>query len=90
MTVYLDASVLVGLFTVDTFSLRATAFLKTQKPILIVSDFAAAEFASEVARLVRTREVTSSGRTVCSPKWTGGSRNRQNVSPQRYLVVEGR
>ena len=31
MTVYLDASVLVGLFTVDTFSLRATAFLKTQK-----------------------------------------------------------
>ena len=58
MSVYLDASVLVGLFTVDHFSPRARAFLSAQKPVVIVSDFASAEFASAVGRLVRTREVT--------------------------------
>jgi uncharacterized protein len=55
---YLDASVLVALFTIDSFSPRARAFLDAQRPIVIVSDFAAAEFASAVGRLVRTREVT--------------------------------
>jgi uncharacterized protein len=59
MSVYLDASVLVALFTNDRHSNRAGAFLKTQKPVLVVSDFAAAEVASVVARRVRTTDLTA-------------------------------
>jgi predicted nucleic acid-binding protein len=58
VSVYLDASVLVGLFTADSFSPRARVFLADEKPVVIVSDFASAEFASAVGRLVRTREIT--------------------------------
>jgi predicted nucleic acid-binding protein len=58
VSVYLDASVLVALFTQDAFTVRARTFLAAQLPALIVSDFAAAEFASAVARLVRTQEIT--------------------------------
>lgn len=53
MSVYLDASVLVALFTNDPLSARADGFLRANTPVLIVSDFAAAEFASAVARRVR-------------------------------------
>jgi uncharacterized protein len=60
VNVYLDASVLVALFTIDSFSPRAKTFLVGQEPIVIVSDFASAEFASAIGRLVRTREITLS------------------------------
>lgn len=58
MTVYLDASLLVALFTHDPLSLRADSYLRANAPLLIVSNFAAAEFSSALARRVRTREVT--------------------------------
>ena len=58
MNVYLDASVLVALLTADGLTARADAFLRANTPMLIVSDFAAAEFASAVARWVRTRDIT--------------------------------
>ena len=58
MSVYLDASILVALFTRDASTERATAFLRTELPVLVVSDFAAAEFASAVARLMRIRQLT--------------------------------
>lgn len=58
MIAYLDASVLVALFTRDAFTDRATRFLRTQQPVVLVSDFAAAEFASAVARLSRMREIS--------------------------------
>ncbi|HKN09379.1 MAG TPA: type II toxin-antitoxin system VapC family toxin [Pseudomonadota bacterium] len=57
MSVYLDASVLVALFTDDVLAGRADAFLRTRSPVLIVSDFAAAEFASAIARHVRMRGI---------------------------------
>jgi predicted nucleic acid-binding protein len=50
VSVYLDASVLVALFTHDLLGARADAFLRTHSPVLVVSDFAAAEFASAIAR----------------------------------------
>jgi uncharacterized protein len=56
--VYLDASVLVALLTDDPLTGRADAFMRTEKPVLVVSDFAAAEFASAIARRVRTGEIT--------------------------------
>jgi uncharacterized protein len=55
---YLDASVLVALFSQDPFTARAEAFMRLHAPVLIVSDFAAAEFASAIARRVRTRDLT--------------------------------
>ncbi len=57
MNVYLDASVLVALFTRDRLSARADAFLRANMPVLIVSNFAAAEFSSALARRVRTGEM---------------------------------
>jgi predicted nucleic acid-binding protein len=55
---YLDASLVVALLTNDIFTDRAEAFLSDQAPILVLSDYAAAEFASVVARRVRTQELT--------------------------------
>lgn len=50
---YLDASFLVALFANDVFSAHAEQFLETEEPLLLVSDFACAEFASAVAKRVR-------------------------------------
>ncbi len=58
MGVYLDASVLVALFARDAFTERANAYLDTELPAIVVSGFAAAEFTSAVARLVRMRILT--------------------------------
>jgi len=59
VSVYLDASVLVALLTVDALTARADAFLRANAPIMIVSDFAAAEFASAVGRRVRIGDITA-------------------------------
>ena len=59
MSVYLDASVLVALVMVDALTARADAFFRANTPVLIVSDLAAAEFASAVRRRVRTGDITS-------------------------------
>ncbi len=57
MRVYLDASVLVALLTNDPLTARADTFLRKGNPILVLSDFAAAEFASALARRVRSGEI---------------------------------
>ena len=57
--IYLDTSVIVALFLDDAFSSRADAALRGKNLKLAVSDFAIAEFASSVGRLVRMREVTA-------------------------------
>jgi uncharacterized protein len=59
LSVYLDASILVSLFTVDTLTARADAALRERSPLLMVSDFAAAEFASAMARRVRMQIITA-------------------------------
>jgi uncharacterized protein len=53
LSVYLDASVLVALFVDDVFSARADSLLRQSPTRVVVSDFAAAEFASSVSRKVR-------------------------------------
>lgn len=58
MSIYLDASVIVALFLDDPFASRADLAVRGKGVPLIVSDFAAAEFASSVARHVRTGEVS--------------------------------
>ena len=58
MSVYLDASVLVALFIQEPHSARAEEFVETCSAILVVSDFARAEFASAVGRRTRMRDIT--------------------------------
>ncbi len=58
MSVYLDTSVMVSLFTKDDFSSRADAALRARPVVQLVSDFGAAEFASAVARRFRMRDMT--------------------------------
>jgi predicted nucleic acid-binding protein len=58
VSLYLDASVIVALLTTDIFTSRADAYIRSHPDILIVSDFAGAEFVSVIARRVRTREAT--------------------------------
>jgi uncharacterized protein len=58
VSLYLDANILVALLTVEPLSERADGFIQSNVERLIVSDFAAAEFASAIARRVRTRETT--------------------------------
>jgi predicted nucleic acid-binding protein len=58
VNLYLDASVVVALLTKDVFTSRAESYIRANAPILIVSDFAAAEFASVIARRLRVREIT--------------------------------
>jgi uncharacterized protein len=59
VTLYLDASLLIALLTNDALTARADALLRSHTPVLAVSDFAAAEFASAMARRVRTQEITA-------------------------------
>lgn len=59
MNVYLDASVLVALFTSDPFAQQEDDFLRRERPVPVVSNFAKAEFASAIARRVRTGELTT-------------------------------
>lgn len=74
MIVYPDASFLVSLFAADVMMPKARAYLFAEKPELVISDFAAAEFASAIARRVRTQELTKNeGRLVFSnfDIWSG-------------------
>lgn len=58
MSFYLDTNILVALLTPEPLSGRAQDFMRNNLERLIVSDFAAAEFVSAIARRVRTRETT--------------------------------
>ncbi len=59
MTVYLDTSVLVALFTDDHFSQRADALSRKLDEPPIASEFAAAEFAAVLARHMRMGELSA-------------------------------
>jgi hypothetical protein len=55
---YLDTNFIVALITPELLSDRAAAFVAAEPGPLIVSNFAAAEFSSVIARQVRTGERT--------------------------------
>lgn len=60
MSLYLDTSVLVALFTDDAQSTSADLILRSvPDDVVFVSDFAAAEFASAISRKVRMGELSS-------------------------------
>lgn len=59
MSVYLDASILVSCFAPDDLTERADRFLRGEIGAVVVSDIAAAEFSSAIARRVRTRQLSA-------------------------------
>ena len=92
MRVYLDASVMVALLSDDALTARADALLRLQDPVLLVSDFAAAEFASALGRRVRTGGLTAAeGRTIFAvfDAWVARTAQRVEAVPADMLVAEG-
>ena len=91
MSVYLDASVLVALFTNDPLTVRAETFLRANPLVLIVSDFAAAEFSSVIVRHVRTKDIKKDdARIVFSnfDTWTARTAQRAHISPADITAAE--
>ena len=91
MSVYLDASLLVALFTNDPLTARADTFLRANPSVLIVSDFAAAEFSSVIARHVRTKDITKNdARIVFSnfDAWTALTTQRALIAAADIIAAE--
>jgi len=83
VSLYLDASILVALFVIDPSSARAEAFASANPDVFAISDFGAAEFASAVARRVRTRDLTpNEARLAFSnfDSWADRSADRQETT----------
>ena len=91
MSVYMDASILVALFTSDALTARADNFLRNNPSVLIVSDFAAAEFSSVIARHVRTKDISKDdARLVFSnfDTWTARTTQRASIGRADVLAAE--
>jgi predicted nucleic acid-binding protein len=91
VSVYLDASVLVALFTNDPFTARAETFLRAEPLVVIVSDFSAAEFSSVIARHVRTKDIRKDdARIVFSnfDTWTARTTQRAPISAADIIAAE--
>jgi len=92
VSVYLDASVLVAFFSDDPFTPRADAFLDKYEDVLIISDFAAAEFASVIARQVRTKEIsaaTAHDAFSSFDSWTARAAESVEFGPLDVRTAEG-
>lgn len=85
MSIYLDASILVALFTNDALSERADAFLRNAAPVtVLVSDFAGAEFASAIARRVRMGELSADEARIAFANfdaWNARAATRAETAP---------
>ena len=91
MSVYLDASVLVALLTDDAFTLRADALLRANASVVIVSDFAAAEFASVIARHVRIGDITPNDARIAFSTfdaWTARATQRTETKAADVTAAE--
>ncbi|WP_083850279.1 type II toxin-antitoxin system VapC family toxin [Rhodovulum sp. PH10] len=91
MRIYLDASVLVAAFTGDVHNSTAERVLRS-RPVIVVSDFAAAEFASAISRQVRTRDLTvEEARRVFAnfDAWTTREARRVETTPADVAACAG-
>jgi predicted nucleic acid-binding protein len=92
VSIYLDASVLVAIFTEDPFTARANHFLASNTHPLMLSDFAAAELASAIARLVRMGELRIEGARAAFSNfdvWTSRIGSRLLIEASDILRAEG-
>lgn len=87
---YLDASAVVSLFIADKHSPVIRAYLRSQRPTVVVSDFAVAEFSSAVARRVRMGEVTpAQGSRLLNvfDAWVAANAERPDMDPSDIRVA---
>jgi uncharacterized protein len=92
LRVYADASLLVGLIVSDKFSDRGREFVARERPTLLVSDFGAAEFASVLARRVRTRELAAEAARqafTAFDAWSTSRSRRVELGPSDVARAEG-
>jgi len=88
---YLDTNVIVAMLTPEPFSERAERFAIANPDGLLVSDFAAAEFASVIARRVRTRELRlDEGRDalIAFDVWRSRSARQIQTTAPDVAIVE--
>lgn len=81
MILYLDASALLPLVIQETNTSRAHELLRGN--ILVISDFALAEFSSGVARRVRLSEINDSGASVvfaALDAWMSNAARRESLT----------
>jgi predicted nucleic acid-binding protein len=91
VSVYLDASVLVSFFLNDAFTTRADSFFRANSGPLLVSDFAATEFSSVVAREVRTGTISDTdARSAFADfdAWTARTADRAETQPSDILAAD--
>jgi uncharacterized protein len=85
LSVYLDTSILAGLFIeTDIFAGRAAAFFADNNEVVIVSDFAATEFASVVARVTRMnrlKEQEARAIFLSFDNWRGQFAEQEDTMP---------
>jgi len=84
LTWYLDTSVVIALLKPEALSDRADGFISEHPTGVILSDFAAAEFASAVARWVRSREINMSEGHIALESfdsWVARSAQRVEIGP---------
>lgn len=92
MIVYADASLLVPIFAADVFTVRAMTFVRGARPTVLLSDFAAAEFASAIARKARTGAVSPNDAHSAFANfdaWAAAQAARVQVVPADVSLAEG-
>jgi predicted nucleic acid-binding protein len=88
--IYLDASVIVSLLTDDALTHRASALVASGPATLLVSDFAAAEFASAISRRHRMGELTNAEAHEAFSvfdEWSALYGNRVQASPNDMHIA---
>lgn len=91
MKVYVDADILVSLFSPDANTQRAHAEISKRLPQLVVSNFGAAEFASAISRRVRMKEIgLREGRSILSDydRWIGAAAQVECVEPPDVALCD--
>jgi len=81
LSLYLDASALLPLFIEESATKRAQDLLRGN--ILVISDFAVAEFSSGVARRTRLGEINESGASAvfaALDTWTVNAARRESLT----------
>lgn len=92
MSVYLDASVLVALFTDDALTARADAVLREVLDTPVVSDFAGIELTSAVSRRVRTRDLSVDEARHAFETfdgWVNHGVQREELRPEDIVLADG-
>jgi predicted nucleic acid-binding protein len=91
LSLYLDASILVALFSNDSFTSAADAALRGRDLPVMVSDFAAAEFASAIGRRARNKELSTreaAAAFAAFDGWLGRGATPVEIAPADVRMAE--